>query len=584
MTFRNFAESRQCVILMAVKVGPSVRKKGPKTRPGGVGNRAVWDADFGRWIYDEYWFDEESAQKAVDFFPKHLCFTSGEWAGRPFKLEVWQENNIVRPLFGWKRADGSRRFRRCYVWIPRKNGKTELAAGIALLMLLGDAEEGGEVYSIAAGKDQAKIVFNKAIAMVNKSDGLSGDLLCLKTAIYCSALNASFKPLSGSGKGKHGLSASGLIGDEIHEWSSGELYQFMHDSQGNRRQPLEFMISTAGKRGGYGAEVFEECEKIIDGTLDDLETLVVIFASDPENDDWMSEETWRKANPNLGVSKYLTNMRADAKRAMQSPRLQNAFQSYHLNIWTEQAVRWLPIDSVDDEDNRFGWNHCVGPRSWKELEFFLSGMDCYSGIDLSSISDLTAIVHYFPIQKGLEIPAVLARFFKPERLIKLHSKRDRLPYDRWVEQGALNATSGNVVDYAFLKSALYTDAERFEIKAIGIDRYNATQTAIEIGQEGLPIEFFQQGFISMNPPSKELERLVISNATHHGDHPVLNRHARVVSVETDPAGNIKPTKQRSVERIDGIVGLVEAIGMCVNDKGDSDKLTSEKIVERGGLI
>lgn len=568
---------------MAVQVGPAAGRTGPKLRPRGVGTSAVWDDDRLCWVSGDFWFDERAAQGAVDFFPRFICLTSGEWAGRPFHLEDWQADDIVRPLFGWKRADGTRRFRRCFVWVPRKNGKTELAAGIALLLLVGDGEEGGEVYSIATDKDQAAIVFNKATAMVGKSPALQECLMTLKTAIYCSELNASFKALSGTGKGKHGLAPSGVIGDEVHEWTHGELYQFVHDGEGNRRQPLEFLISTAGKKGGYGETVWAECEGIIDGTIDDPETLVVIYAADPE-DDWQAESTWFKANPNLGVSKKLESMQADARRARQSPRLENSFKAYHLNLWSEQAVRWLPIDNADDEGRRFGWNYCAGLVGWKDLEKKMLGKRCFSGIDLSSIADLTALVHFFPVQDGVENPTALARFFKPADLIDTHSKRDKLPYDRWVSDGALFATPGNVVDYAFLKQTLYADAVAFEIANIGADRFNATQTTIEIAQAGLPIEYFQQGFLSMSPPSKELERLVISNALIHGNHPILNRHARVVAVETDPAGNIKPTKSKSTERIDGIVALVEAIGVAAKDEGLGHRLTSERIIARGGLL
>lgn len=570
---------------MAVRIGAAAGKHGPKTRPRGVGASATWNHDVQRWISGEYYFDERAAAAAVAFFPKYLRLTTGEWANRPFHLQPWQENDLIRPLFGWKRPDGTRRFRRCIVWVPRKNGKTELAAGIALLLLVGDAEAGAEVYSMASDKDQAAIVFNKAVAMVGKSKELSDALLCLKTAIYCSELNASFKPLSGRGGGKHGLNVSGLIGDEVHEWTSGELYQFLHDSQGARRQPLEFLISTAGKKGGYGEEVWQECENILDGTRTDPETLVVVYAAN-ENDDWADEKTWHKANPNLGVSKKIETMRTDARRAKGSPRLENNFKAYHLNIWTEQAVRWLPIDSSDDMGNRFGWKYCTGPIDWREMEHFLAGKFCYSGIDLSSIADLTALVHYFPIQDGLDVPFVLPRFFKPERLLEEHSVRDKLDYSTWAKgtNPALFATPGNVVDYSFLKRTLFNDAERFEIRKIGADRYNATQTTIEIAQEGLPIEYYQQGFISMSPPSKALERMVMSNGLAHGDHPILFRHARVVAVDQDAAGNIKPVKNKSTQRIDGIVALVEAIGVADSDEGGEEKLTDETIIERGGLL
>lgn len=568
---------------MSVQIGPAAGRKGPRLRPRGVGASAVWDDRSLVWTSGEFWFDEEAADAAVSFFPRFIKLTSGEWANRPFVLEEWQADDIVRPVFGWKRADGSRRYRRCFVWVPRKNGKTELAAGIALLLLVGDGEEGGEVYSIATDKDQAAIVFNKAISMVGKSAALQECLVSLKTSIFCSELMATFKPLAGSPKGKHGLAPHGVIGDEMHEWTNGELYQFVHDGEGNRRQPLEFMISTAGKKGGYGEEIWTECEKIVEGTLDDPETLVVIYAAD-EEDDWTAESTWYKANPNLGVSKKLDSMRADARRARQSPRLENSFKAYHLNIWSEQAVRWLPIDSADDTGKRFGWKYCAGPIGWKDLEKTLIGKRCFSGIDLSSIADLTALVHFFPVQEGVEKPTVLARFFKPADLIEAHTKRDQLPYDRWEKEGALIATPGNVVDYAFLKSTLYADAVAFEIQNIGMDRFNATQTTIEIAQAGLPVEYFQQGFLSMSPPAKELERLVISNGLFHGNHPILSRHARVVAVETDPAGNIKPTKGKSTERIDGVVALVEAIGVASKDEGTGHKLTSDKIIERGGLL
>lgn len=532
----------------------------------------------------EYWFDERAADAAVRFFADHLCLTEGEWSGRPFVLEEWQARDIVRPLFGWKRPDGLRRYRRCYVWIPRKNGKTELAAGIALLMLLGDAEQGGQVFSIASEKDQARLVFDKATAMVGKSQTLSGELVCLKPSIYCPSLNAAFKPLSGKPGGKHGLSASGLIGDEIHEWRDGDLYGFIHDSEAARRQPLEFLISTAGKKGGYGEQIWDECQKILDGTIEDPETLVVVYAAGVD-DDWTKPETWAKANPNLGVSKKLDTLATDARRAQQLPRLENDFKRYHLNLWTEQAVRWLPIDAVDDEGNKFGWDHCIGPVPWQELDEQLRGKTCFGGLDLSSTIDLSALVWWFPIQQGLEIPRVICRFFKPEMLLEAHGKRDKLPYARWAspEVAALNATPGNVIDYAFIRKQIYRDAEIYRVAHVGnhrreaheggiaIDRWNATDTAIELEQQGLPVVLMGQGFASLSAPSKELERLVMGNGFHHGGHPILRRHAQVVAIEgPDAADNIKPAKNKSTERIDGIAAMVNALGIAA--KGENTML------------
>lgn len=564
---------------MPIKVGPT-RGKRPRSRPGGVGPGAEWDARSLVWREGEYWFDERAADRAAAFFPEHLVFTAGEWAGKPFILEPWQEHDVVRPVFGWKRADGTRRYRRCFVWVPRKNGKTELAAGIALLILLGDAEEAGQVYAIAMNKDQASIVFDKATSMVANSETLSAELECFKPSIYCPALNASFKPLSGKPKGKHGFSMSGLVGDEVHEWPNGDLYQFIHDSVDARRQPLEFMISTAGEKGTYGEEVWDECVKIRDGLLDDPATLVVIYAADPE-DDWTSPETWKKANPNLGVSKKVDALADNARRAKQLPRLVNHFKRYQLNMWTDQATVWLPIDGMDDEGQPFGWDHCKGPIDWKQLGETLKGKRCFGGLDLSSVQDLSALLWWFPIQPGLPVPVMLPRFFKPQALLKQHSLRDKLPYERWVAEGAITATPGNVVDYAFIKEQIFRDGEAFRIAhggetdledgqgGLAIDRWNATQLSVELQQEGLPVVLFGQGFFSMNPPAKELERLVLCNGFHHGGHPVLRQHATAVAVVTNPVGDIKPVKPKPNVRIDGIIGGCMALGIAARDKGDA---------------
>lgn len=543
--------------------------------------QAYPDARFdGRvWRDGPYWYDERAANKASRFFPEHLVFSEGEWAGKPFVLEPWEEHDIIRPLFGWKRDDGTRRYRRAFVWVARKNGKTELAAGVAILALLGDAEPAGQVFSIASEGDQARIVFQKATNMVVRSPTLAPKLECLNKVIYSSDLNASFRPLSGKPKGKHGLNMSGLVGDEIHEWPNGDLYTFVHDSAAARRQPLEFLISTAGQKGTHGEEVYKECQAIKAGDIDDPETLVVIYAPH-EDDDWTLEETWRKANPNFGLSVKVDPFLADFKRARQLPRLENDFKRYRLNMWTDQAVRWLPMNSVDDEGNRFGWDHCIGPIAWNDPQYEerLKGKKCWGGLDLSSTTDLSGLVWWFPVQPGLDVPVVLPRFWKPRDLIKEHVKRDRVPYDKFVKQGALFDTPGNVVDYAFIEQRILKDAEKFRIAHYGnqkreahegglaIDRFNATGTAVRLEQEGIPVVLFGQGFVSLSAPSKELERLVMCNGFHHGGHPLLRRHAQAVAVEVDAAENIKPTKAKSNGRIDGIAGFVNALGIA--EKGE----------------
>jgi phage terminase large subunit-like protein len=540
---------------------------GPE-RPAYIRASATWDAARGCWADGQYWFDEKAGAAAVSFFHDHLRFTEGEWAGKPFRLEGWQENDIIRPLFGWKRADGTRQYRRCIVWIPRKNGKTELAAGVSLLALIGDGELGGQVYSIAKDKDQARLVFSKAGAMVNLSPTLSSLLETFKPSIYCAQLNAAFKPLSGNASGKHGLSMSGLIGDEIHEWPNGDLYTFVHQSSVARRQPLEFLISTAGQRLGFGWETFEYCLKMQQGLIEDEETLVIIYAADPEAD-WTAEETWRAANPNYGVSVKPDYLRAECKRAQESPRHENDFKRYHLNIWTEQAVRWLQMER---------WRQLAGPTPWQEMAESLRGRRCFGGVDLSQTTDLTASVLVFPPVTEGERWKFLPRFFVPAERIAMRVRSDRVPYDKWAQIGALIATEGNVVDYDFVKSQILADAELFKIEKFGFDPFNALQLMIQLQGEGLPVEKVRQGFLTLSGPSKELERMLLDGGFEHGGHPILEWCASNVAIEMDAAGNIKPSKSKSTERIDGIAGLVTALALA-----NSEEAPKRSVYERRGV-
>ncbi len=504
----------------------------------------------------QFHYDEKTADAAVAFFHDRLRLTEGEWAGRPFALERWQEEDIIRPLFGWKRADGTRKYRRCYVWVPRKNGKTELAAGVGLIALLGDGEPGGQVFAIAADKNQAAIVFSKATAMVRMSDSLGPRLDCLKGSIYSPDLNAGFRPLSGQPEGKHGLNMSGLIGDEIHEWADDRLYTFVHQSSASRRQPIEFLISTAGEKRGYGWEIWDYCQKVLDGTIDDPETLVVVYAADPA-DAWDDPATWAKANPNLGVSVKQSYLAAECAKAKELPRLENDFKRYHLNLWTEQAVRWIPLDR---------WDACAGATRWDRLAEQLAGDPCFIGLDLSQTIDLTCAMKIFPPHGGRDHWALLPRFYVPEARIAERVRRDRVPYDQWLKSGALQVTEGNVVDYEFVKADLRRDAETFHVVQAGFDPWNAMQVMIDMQNEGLPVERVRQGYLSLSGPSKELERLVLDRDIVHGGHPLLRWCVGNVAIETDPAGNIKPSKAKSTERIDGVAALVTGLALAIRSE------------------
>ena len=508
-----------------------------------------------------YWYDAGAADRAVAFFPRYLCFTKDRWAGQPFKLEPWEADDIIRPAFGWKRPDGTRRYRRAIVFVPRKNGKTELAAGVGLLLVVGDGTFGPEVYAIAKDKDQAKIVFDKAALMVSSSSELSEHLQVFKTSIFSPELQGFFKPLTGNAEGKHGLNASGIIGDEMHEWPDDRLYTTVHQSEAAREQPFEFLISTAGVRGkGYGWEAWQEAEAILSGTQPQDDTLVVIYAAG-EDDDWTDEATWAKANPNLGVSVSIDYLRAECAKARNNPRLENDFKRYHLNLWTNQVVRWIQLEQ---------WDRCA-KRAWDD-ETSLVGRRCFAGVDLASTADICAIVYLFPPEEEDGTFDVACRFFVPRERIAERVRRDRVAYDVWERRSMLIATEGNVLDYEYVISQVEADGATFDIQLLGCDRWNSTHFTTRLADRGFDAERIVavgQGYASMSEPSKMLERLVLSQRLDHAGHPVLRWMAENVAITQDPAGNIKPAKDKSSEKIDGIAALVDAIFVHLNGEPES---------------
>lgn len=516
------------------------------------------------------WWDEAAAQAATAYFPRRLRHTEAEWAGKPFHLAAWQRDRLVRPVFGWKRADGTRLIRIVWMEVPRKNGKTELAAGLSLTVLMGDGEIGGQLYSMAVDKDQAKIVFNKAGVMVNYHEALRKNLEVLKTSIFNPQLMASFKPLSSGPGGKHGFSPSFAIGDEVHEWPNGDLADVVHKGTAARRQPLEVYITTAGIIGeGYAWEMHELALDIAKGEIEDPTFLPILYGA-PEDANWRDEETWRAANPNYGVSVKVDYMRSEAEKAARSPRAENDFKRFHLNIWTEQVTRWLPMDSSEDGT---GWNDCSatpGDRDlWQTLFITMQGKQCFGGLDLSLTNDLTSVCWAFPPAEEKGRWTFLWRFWLPEAAVRKAPLARRKRYEKFAEAGALKVTSGNVTDFGIVRADIVADAKRFMVQWLGIDRYNAAQLANELkDNDGMPVEYFGQGFVSMSAPTQSFERLVTGGELEHGNHPVAAWMARNVVVDRDAAGGIKPTKAKASDKIDGIVAAIMAHGGAILNAGE----------------
>jgi phage terminase large subunit-like protein len=488
-------------------------------------------------------FSEAHATRAVKFFEQALVHCDGEWAGKPFLLMPWQRDLVSR-LFGTLRDDGTRQYRTCYVEIPRKNGKSETAAGLALYLLFADKEMGAQIYGAAGDRDQASIVFRVAAEMVRRSPILSKEakvidstkrIVVMKTASFYRAIPAD-------ASGSHGFNASGVVVDEVHVQPNRDLIDVLNTSTGARRQPLTFYITTAGyDKHSICWELHDYATKVRDGVIQD-ETFLPVLYNVAETDDWRSPDVWAKANPSLGTTLKPDYLAGECKRASEVPAYENTFRRLHLNQWTAQDTRWLPLTA---------WDECEGDMP--DLE----GRMCYGGIDLSSTTDLSAFALLFPLDEGGY--AVKVWTWVPEDNIERRERRDRVPYGLWAKQGHIEMTPGNVIDYDFIRAKINDLRVQYDVREIAYDPWNATQLVTQLSGDGVEMFPLRQGFASLTGPTKELEKAVLGRLIKHDGNPVLRWAVDNVTVETDPAGNLKPSKSKSRERIDPVVAVINAI-------------------------
>ena len=456
-------------------------------------------------------YSQEMADYAVAFI-ECLCHTKGTWAGKPFELIDWQEQ-IIRDLFGTLKPNGYRQFNTAYIEIPKKQGKSELAAAVALLLCCGDGEERAEVYGCAADRQQASIVFEVAADMVRMCPALSKrvKILASQKRIIYQPTNSFYQVLSAEAYSKHGFNIHGVVFDELHTQPNRKLFDVMTKGSGDARmQPLYFLITTAG--------------------TDSLDITV-------------------------GIDK----VKAACESAKQNPGEENSFRQLRLNQWVKQAVRWMPMEK---------WDACAFPVSEDDLE----GRICYGGLDLSSTTDITAFVLVFPPEDEDDKYCVLPYFWVPEETLELRVRREHVPYDVWERQGYLQTTEGNVVHYGYIEKFIESLEERFNIREIAFDRWGAVQMVQNLEGMGFTVVPFGQGFKDMSPPTKELMKLTLEQRIAHGGHPVLRWMMDNIYIRTDPAGNIKADKEKSTEKIDGAVATIMALDRairCGNDKSAS---------------
>ena len=496
-------------------------------------------------------YDKDAADYAVMFI-ESLCHTKGTWAGKPFELIDWQEQ-IIRDLFGILKPNGYRQFNTAYVEIPKKMGKSELAAAVALLLTCGDGEERAEVYGCAADRQQAAIVFDVAADMVRMCPALSRrvKILASQKRIIYKPTNSFYQVLSAEAYSKHGFNIHGVVFDELHTQPNRKLFDVMTKGSGDARmQPLYFLITTAGTdTHSICYETHQKAKDILEGRKIDPTFYPVIYGAD-ESEDWTDPKVWRKANPSLGITVGIDKVRAACESARQNPGEENAFRQLRLNQWVKQAVRWMPMEK---------WDACAFAVNEDDLE----GRVCYGGLDLSSTTDITAFVLVFPPTDEDDRYVVLPYFWIPEDSMDLRVRRDHVPYEVWERQGYLMTTEGNVVHYGYIEKFIERLGEKFNIREIAFDRWGAIQMVQNLEGMGFTVVPFGQGFKDMSPPTKELMKLVLEKRIAHGGHPVLRWMMDNIYIRTDPAGNIKADKERSTEKIDGAVATIMALDRAI---------------------
>ena len=505
-------------------------------------------------------YDKSKADFAVNFI-QCLSHTKGTWAGKRFELIDWQER-IIRDLFGVIKPNGYRQFNTAYVEIPKKMGKSELAAAVALLLCCGDGEQRAEVYGAASDRQQASIVFDVAADMVRMCPALNKRVKILgatKRIVY-EPTNSFYQVLSAEAYSKHGFNIHGVVFDELHTQPNRKLYDVMTKGSGDARmQPLYFLITTAGTdTNSICYEQHQKAKDILEGRKIDHTFYPVIYGAE-QDEDWTNEEVWKKANPSLGITVDIEKVRDACESAKQNPAEENTFRQLRLNQWVKQAVRWMPMQK---------WDECSFEVDPAELE----GRVCYGGLDLSSTTDISAFVLVFPPRDDTEKYIVLPYFWIPEENMQQRVLKDHVPYDVWERQGVLQATEGNVIHYGFIETFIDDLGKKYNIKGICFDRWGAVQMSQNLEALGFEVVAFGQGFKDMSPPTKELMKLVLEKRIAHGGHPVLRWMMDNIFIRTDPAGNIKPDKEKSTEKIDGAVALIMALDRAIrmgNNEGKS---------------
>jgi phage terminase large subunit-like protein len=497
---------------------------------------------------DDLRFDRDKALAACRFFWDRLSHHQGRLALQCFALLPW-EVAIIGNLFGWFRADGTRRYREAYISVARKNGKTTLGAGMVVYSFFADAEPGAQCYSCAAEREQAAMAFNVARTMIAREPSLNAGVKMYQRAVVLKDDPlSSYRPISAQAHSKHGYNPHFVLSDELHAQKSRELIDVLKTGMGARRQPLIVHITTAGwDRSSICWEIYGYAKRVMECPGLDPYFLPVIYEVG-EDDNWEDESNWIKANPCLDVTISTDFLRAEYQKAKELPAYENTFRNLYLNQWVGQSKRWLPMDA---------WDECSTEPDMESLK----GRECFAGLDLAATTDTTALVVVFPSDDGYF--DILPFFWLPAENMRARERRDRAPYELWVRQGYLETVPGNVMEYGPVAERILQIARQYKLASLGFDPVYANALIQDLQARGIRQEVFvamRQGWVTLSAPSAELQRLVQSRKLRHGGHPLLRHQANNIAAEVDSAGNIKLHKGRSTGRVDGIFALIMALG------------------------
>lgn len=530
----------------------------------------TYKTDFSKIDRSKYYFDERAADQAVRYIENYCYHVKGVLSGTTLKLEEWQKEDVIRPLFGWKHKEptiirdavgnvvakiNKRKFTKAYIEVPKKNGKSTFVSGVVQIFMDIEPEMGAEIVGLAWGRKQAGIIFDMVEKSVQKNRRLNP-----KTRYF----RSNKVLLVGNGNKKYSLwtKEAGIedgqfpnlvVIDELHEHKNGDLVDLAEKSMLGRINPLSITVTTAGSNlTSIGYKRSQECKKIAQGVLTDETQLVCIYCADKE-DDIFDEKTWYKANPQLGKSIPIDDMRNFANVAKRSPADENRFKRYHLNIWTGAADAW-----ISDE---------VWVKSQKPInEADLIGLPCFGGLDLSDTSDMTAFSLVFPM--GEDEYVSKNWYFLPEDKANESADKGNEFYQGWVRDGLVIETPGNVLDYDYVEAKIKELCEVYNVQNIATDAKNAVQLSVKLQEAGIPITFFGQGIVNMNAPTREMHRLVSKGTFNHLGDPVLRWMAGNAVCMTNAEDNMKLIKNEGKRRlkIDGLITNVMALGLAMEGK------------------